>query len=131
MEIHFKVIGILLMGLALLHGVFPRYFKWHQALQSLDLLHRQMMKVHTLFIALVVFLMGLLCFTSASDLLYTDLGKKLCLGLGIFWSLRLFIQFFGYSSKLWKGKIFETGVHILFSMLWTYLSFIFLWAYFG
>jgi hypothetical protein len=88
-----------------------------------------MMTIHTLFIALGVFLMGLLCLTSSDDLLNTNLGKRISLGLGIFWTIRLFTQFFGYSSKLWKGKAFETGIHILFSLFWTYLSVIFLMIY--
>jgi hypothetical protein len=47
-----------------------------------------------------------------------------------FWAIRLFIQFFGYSTKLWKGKPFETSVHLLFSLFWAYLSLIFLAIYF-
>jgi len=84
-----------------------------------------MMTVHTFFIALLVFLMGLLCLTSSDELIYTNLGKKISLGLGIFWTIRLLIQFFGYSSQLWRGKTFETAIHILFIFLWIYLSFIF------
>jgi hypothetical protein len=95
----------------------------------LSLINRQVMYVHTFFIALVVLLMGILCLTSAKELIETDLGKKIVLGLGIFWMIRLFIQFFGYSSKLWKGKTFETIIHIVFSFLWTYLSTIFLMIY--
>jgi len=38
----------------------------------------------------------------------------------------LFIQFFGYSSDTWKGKKFETAVHVLFIFLWTYMSYVFL-----
>jgi len=88
-----------------------------------------MMKVHTFFIALSVFMMGLLCLYSYEDLLQTPLGNKISLGLFIFWAIRLFLQFFGYSNKLWKGKRFETVVHILFSCLWIYLSTIFLLTY--
>jgi hypothetical protein len=69
--------------------------------------------------------MGLLCLTSVNELIETSFGKKIAAGLGIFWAARLFIQFFGYSSKLWKGKTFETSIHILFAFLWTYFSFIF------
>lgn len=127
MEIHYKIIGVLLMALALVHVIFPKYFKWKEELKSLSLINRQMMTVHTFFIALVVFLMGLLCLTSTKDLIETKLGKTISFGLGIFWSTRLFIQFFGYSTELWKGKTFETIVHILFSLLWTYLSVVFLW----
>ncbi|MEP6789640.1 MAG: hypothetical protein ABJB40_14470, partial [Acidobacteriota bacterium] len=81
--------------------------------------------VHTLFIALTILLIGLLCLFSAGDLVNTQLGKRICLGLAIFWGTRLLIQFFGYSSELWKGKVFETVMHILFSILWIYISMIF------
>lgn len=88
------------------------------------------MKVHTFFISLVVFLIGLLCLTSSNELINTELGeKKVSLGFGIFWSFRLLIQFFGYSSKLWKGKEMETIVHIISSILWAYLSYIFIKAF--
>lgn len=125
MEIHFKIIGVLLMILALVHIIFPKYFNWKVELQSLSLINRQMMTIHTFFIALVVFMIGLLCLTSTFELIETKLGKTISLGLGIFWTLRLLIQFFGYSSELWKGKAFETLVHIVFSGLWLYLSAIF------
>ncbi len=72
--------------------------------------------------------MGLLCLTSSTDLIVTKLGKTISLGCGIFWAIRLFIQFFGYSTELWKGKIFETIIHIIFSLLWAYLSVVFLWT---
>jgi hypothetical protein len=84
------------------------------------------MYVHSFFIAFVVLLIGVLCLTSAEELTSTTLGKRISLGLGIFWTTRLFIQFFGYSSKLWKGKSFETSVHIFFSIFWVYLSTIFI-----
>jgi hypothetical protein len=129
MELHLNIIGIALMFLGSIHIIFPRYFNWQKELGSLALINRQMMYIHALFVALVVFLTGLLCFTSAADLISTPLGKKLSLGFGIFWSVRLVVQFFGYSSELWKGKLFETIVHIIFSMFWTYLSVVFLLIY--
>jgi hypothetical protein len=126
METHLHTIGILLMILAFSHVFFPKYFNWEQDLKPLSIINREMMIVHTFFIALAVFLMGLLCFTSSSEIIDTPLGKKVALGFGVFWLIRLFIQFFGYSSTLWKGKTFETSVHIIFTLLWTYLSYIFL-----
>lgn len=126
MEAHYKIIGLLLMLLALMHIVFPKYFNWKEELQHLSLMNRQMMQVHTFFIALVVFMMGLLCYTSNYELLHTDLGKKISIGFGIFWSIRLLLQLFGYSNKLWKGKKFETIVHIIFTGFWGYMSYIFL-----
>lgn len=53
------------------------------------------------------------------------------LAFGIFWTARLCVQLFGYSSRLWRYKRFETAVHLGFSCLWLYLSIVFLrvfWA---
>ncbi len=125
MELHLKIIGLILIILAMIHGVFPRHFNWQKDLLQLSLINRQMMYVHTLFIALTVLLMGVLCLALSKDLIETNLGKRICLGLAVFWTARLIIQFFGYSTELWKGKTFETTIHLLFIILWTYLSFIF------
>ncbi len=130
MQIHIKIIGVLLITLAFIHVKFPKYFNWDKELKSLSLMNRQMMTVHMFFIALTVFLMGLLCLTSSNELIETTLGKKILLGLGVFWTIRLLIQFFGYSSHLWKGKAFETSMHVVFSLLWLYLSIVFITAIF-
>lgn len=129
MELQLKIIGGLLIILALVHLVFPKYFHWNKELAQLSLVNKQMMQVHTLFICLTLFLMGLLCLTSANELITTALGKRISLGFGIFWGVRLFIQFFGYSTKLWKGKTFETIIHILFSFIWTYFTWSFINVY--
>ncbi|TRZ45096.1 hypothetical protein [Robertkochia solimangrovi] len=123
--LHIRIIGVLLIVLASIHGIFPKYFNWKAELRSLSLINRQMMTIHTFFIALSVFLMGLLCLYTTEDLIDTDLGKVISIGFGIFWTVRLLIQFFGYSSKLWKGKLFESVIHIHFSALWIYFSVIF------
>lgn len=128
MEVHLKIIGVLLMALAAIHISFPKYFNWKKELKYLTLMNRQIMMVHTFFIAFVVFLIGLLCMTSATDLIQTKLGKTISLGLGIFWATRLIFQLFVYSKKLWKGKVFETTIHIVFTILWIYLTSIFLWT---
>ncbi len=129
MKLNLEIIGYLLVILALSHMLFPKYFKWKSEFMHLSLINRQMFYVHTLFIALVVLLMGLLCITSSDEIITTGLGKRISLGLGIFWLTRLIIQLFGYSPKLWKGKSFETLVHIVFTFLWSYISWIFLWIY--
>ncbi|MCE3282549.1 MAG: hypothetical protein K0Q66_1286 [Chitinophagaceae bacterium] len=94
-------------------------------------INRQMMYIHTFFIGLVVLLMGWLCLTSATELVNTPLGRRISLGMGIFWVARLYIQFFGYSSSLWRGKRFETTVHWLFTAVWVYLSVVFVMVFMG
>ena len=131
MEALLKTAGVLLILLALLHAVFPRYFKWSEELRSITLLTRQIHYIHTFFIALTVLLMGVLCLAASTELLTTSLGRKICLGLLIFWLARLLIQFFGYSSSHWRGKRFETVIHAVFSLLWAFLVTVFALAAFA
>ena len=126
MVLQLKLVGFALVILALLHAAFARYFNWRTDFAAVSLINRQMMYVHTFFIAFTVLLMGLLCLSSATDLVGTPLGRRVALGCGVFWLARLLIQFFGYSPELWRGKRFETFVHIVFAGLWGYLSVLFL-----
>ena len=84
MEIHFNVIGVLFIGLALAHIIFPKYFKWKEELKHLSLINRQMMIIHTFFIALIVLLMGLLCLFHSALLVMSPLGKIVSHGFAIF-----------------------------------------------
>ncbi|MCF1190688.1 hypothetical protein LRR18_03750 [Mangrovimonas sp. AS39] len=122
METHIQIIGIFLVLLALVHLIFPKYFGWKTELQKLELINKQLMVVHTFFIALVVFLIGILCIFYSYELTNTYFGKTIALGLGIFWFIRLLFQLLVYSPKLWRGKSFETVVHIFFIIMWTYMS---------
>ena len=126
MVLQLKAIGFFLVVLALLHTAFARYFNWRTEFAAVSLINRQMMYVHTFFIAFTVLLMGLLCLTSAAELVGTPLGRRVALGCGVFWLARLLIQFFGYSPELWRGKRFETVVHALFVLFWSYLTAVFL-----
>lgn len=130
MIIHLKIIGGLFVLLALMHAGFPKYFNWKEELSSLSILSRQMFKVHTFFIALMVLFVGLLCILKTESLVETELGNFLCLGLALYWGNRLFFQLFVYSKKLWKGKNFETIIHFVFTGFWTYLTVVFGSIYF-
>jgi hypothetical protein len=125
MTLHFHILGVIFIALALLHIGFPRYFRWKEEFTAISLINRQMMYVHAAFIAIVVFGIGLLCLTSASELIGTPLGRRLCFLLSLFWLLRLITQFFGYSARLWRGKPFETMMHGVFSAFWAYATAVF------
>ncbi|HEV8507469.1 MAG TPA: hypothetical protein VGQ53_18785 [Chitinophagaceae bacterium] len=129
MEIHLKIIGVLLILLSAIHLFFPGYFNWKEELKPLSLINRQMMQIHAFFIALVVFGIGVLCLFFSRDLVHSRFGKNICLGLAIFWVIRLFFQLFIYSPKLWRGKRKETIIHIFFTCLWTYLSMVFFFIF--
>lgn len=125
MEYHLKIIGYVLIALATIHIFFPKYFQWEKELKSLSLMNRQMMQVHTFFIALFVFLNGLLCLVAFHELEHTYLGSIISIGLGVFWFARLIFQVAVYSPKLWRGKTFETTTHIVFTLLWMYITGVF------
>jgi hypothetical protein len=125
MDIHLKIIGIIMVVLGIIHVIFPRYFNWKEDLKSISLINQQLMYVHTFFIGFFVFLLGLLCLFSSVEDFKSPIGNKIALGISIFWGVRLFFQFFVYSSELWKGKLFETIVHVLFSCLWVYFTVVF------
>ena len=127
-EVHLKIAGSLLVLLSLMHIVIPKYFKWEQELTSVTLITKQILYVHTFFIAFIVLLIGLLCVGYTRQLTTTSLGRIICFGLFGFWLTRLFFQFFVYSPKVWRGKRFETIVHVVFSLFWMYLSAVFLFS---
>jgi hypothetical protein len=128
-EIHIKIVGSLLIALALMHIIIPKYFKWEQELTSLSLITKQILYVHTFFIGFIVMLMGLLCLGYSRELVHDSFGSMICLGLFGFWLTRLMFQFFVYSPKVWRGKRFETVMHVMFSLLWLYFSGVFLLGY--
>ncbi len=126
---HLRFVGALLVFLGLAHVAFPRRFDWKGELQNVSLLTRQIFYVHHFFVALVVTLQGVLCLFWARELLApSQLARLLLAGLVIFWALRWVFQFFVYDKRLWRGDTFNTRVHILFSLLWTYLVAVFAWA---
>lgn len=129
LEIALKSAGVMLLLLGLSHAFFGERFQWKEELERLSLLNRQIFYVHTFFIALIVVMLGVLALFYTGTLIEkTALARVVLGGIVIFWLCRLWIQFFGYHSSLWKGDRFNTGVHIIFSVLWTYLVVIFGWA---
>lgn len=132
METHIRIAGIISILLAMIHIFFPSYFQWKKHLEKWRLIDRQIMLVHTFFVALMILLTGILSMLSATALHTTTLGHHVTLGLGIFWLVRLYFQLFVYSSKLWKGKQWETSIHIIFLLLWVFMSSVYLFnAYLG
>lgn len=122
MPVHLRIVGLLLTVLGVAHCFFPKRFGWKDELARLSLLNRQIFWVHTFFIALTLVLMGSVTTLYANRLLEPHpVNGAILAAAAIFWACRLFVQFFVYDSKLWKGNLFNTWMHVLFSCLWTYL----------
>jgi hypothetical protein len=123
LEILLRIAGALQIGLAITHVFFPRRFKWKEELSRLSLLNRQIFMVHTSFICLMLLMMGGLSLLAPQTLLQNvPLARLVLGGFAAFWGMRLVFQWFVYDWRLWRGNRFNTVVHCLFTLLWTYLT---------
>jgi hypothetical protein len=128
-EWHLRIAGALQIALALLHLAFPRRFRWHEELARLSPLNRQIFHVHTIFICVVLVMIGALSLLAPEALLERSRLSRLVLGgFAGFWGLRLLCQWFVYDAGLWRGHAFNTAVHGLFSLLWLYLTAVYVGA---
>ena len=126
-----QIAGAAQVLLALVHVIFPRYFRWREELPRLSLVNEEMMRVHTLFVALMVAGIGVLSWGWAADVAGAAFGRVFAKAAAVFWGVRLVVQFVGYSSELWRGKRFETLVHVMFVLLWTALTALYAWVGFA
>jgi hypothetical protein len=122
LELALRLAGALQIALAAMHVVFPNRFDWKEELARLSLLNRQMFLVHTVFICVVLVLVGSLSLLAPHALLEpTPLSRLVLGGIAAFWGLRLVVQLFVYDTRLWRGNRFNTLVHVVFCVLWAYL----------
>jgi hypothetical protein len=122
-EWHLRIAGALQIALALLHIVISRQLNWRDELARLSLVNRQIFHVHTLFICVVLVLIGTLSLLAPDALLEpTQLTRLVLLGIAGFWALRLYCQWFVFDRTLWRGRRFETVAHLLATLLWSYLT---------
>ena len=123
---HLHLVGASLIFLAMAHIDFCKRFHWQEELVRLSLLNRQIFYVHSFFICLVLVQMGLLCLLAPTALLeHSLLGRYVAVGFAAFWLIRLYSQWFVYDWRLWRGKYFETSMHAIFTLLWTYYVLVF------
>ena len=121
--LHLRVVGALLALLAIVNLFVPGRFHWREELSRVSLLNRQIFQAHTVFIVLVVALMAALFLTCAEALLEpTRLSRAVLIGLTAFWGLRMLMQWFFYSPRVWRGNRLHTLMHGVFSLGWIYVT---------
>jgi hypothetical protein len=129
---HLRLVGVLMAALVVVNLFVPRRFHWHDEMARLSLVNREIFQAHSVFIVLTLALFSALLLTCADALLEpTRLARAVLIGLTIFWTLRMLMQWFFYSPDIWRGHRFYTVMHALFSVLWVYVSAVFvaaLWA---
>ena len=85
-EAQLRIAGAVQIGLALMHLAFPRRFRWDEEMARLSPLNRQMFHVHTLFVCVVLVMIGgLSLFAPAALLEPTSLSRLVLIGFAGFW----------------------------------------------
>ena len=132
LSVHLQIVGVFLVLLGLSHACFNRYFQWQRELGRVSLLTRRIFYVHAFFIALGVMMAGAVSFLYADSLLRPGpLSRAILVGMTVFWLCRLLAQFFAYESAIWRGNRFRTSMHVVFSLLWFYITGVYSWALFA
>ena len=125
-----QIAGMLQLILSLAHFAIERWFRWREELQKVSLFTRQVFWVHMRFLMLVLAGFGGVSLMCADELLTASRLSCCALGgLTIFWGARWYCQFFVYRPELWRGNSFNTKIHILFGLLWTFLTMVYATAF--
>lgn len=105
--------GVLHFGILIASGLTPQVLDWKRALRPLDPLLRNLIWVHGAFIVLMIVLFGLLSVFLPGELAGgTTLARAVCGGIGVFWGLRLAIQFFLFDARAYLTKpLLKIGYH--------------------
>lgn len=124
-----RLAGVAMLVLAALYPIYPRRFRWSEQLQRVELLTRQVFWVHIGFIVLLLVLQGILLLGFAEALLEPNrAASALLVGIVAFWLYRLLAQLFAYDRRLWGGHRLHTTVHVVFTVLWLWITAVASWA---
>lgn len=116
-----KIHGIICLILSASHFLFSRELQWKEDTTKLTPVNHDIFHVHTLFIVLVLMIIGHLTLFETSVLMERSaLGYYIAWYLCIFWLMRLYAQWFIFRTCLWQGKRRETFAHYLFTVIWIY-----------
>jgi hypothetical protein len=101
----------------------PSKLGWKDDLQKLTSFNRKLMWVHGGFAVLTIIAFGTLTLLLHAEMLRGDRAALgLALFIGIYWALRIAVDFFYYDHKDWpNGRIFMIG-HTLLTSLFGYLA---------
>jgi hypothetical protein len=121
-----RVAGVGLILLAVLHVPIGHRLKWREEASLMSPVNASIFRVHTFFICFVLIMMGLPCLVDPGVFLESSrAGAWLAWSFSVFWTIRLFFQWFVYPRDLWRGKKMETTVHAWFSIIWLSLALLF------
>lgn len=128
-ELHLRIVGVIMAGLVVANLLVPRRFHWAEELARLSLINRQIFQAHSIFLIVMLGLFSALLLTCADVLVEpTKLARAVLTGLALFWGLRMLMQWFFYARETWQGNRLYTAMHWVFSATWIYVTGVFVAA---
>jgi hypothetical protein len=117
------IAGIGHFGVLIASFQVPSRLEWREELKKLTPFNRKLMWVHGAFAVLTIIAFGTLTLTLHDEMLRGDRAAlDVALFIGIYWVLRIGVDFFYYDHEDWPtGKGFVAG-HILLTSLFVYLT---------
>jgi hypothetical protein len=124
--------GVLHFGTLLASAAVPQVLDWKGELRKLDLLSRQLIWVHGLFIVLTIIGFGMLTICYSGDLASrTPLARAVCGFIALFWTARLLVQFFVFDARPFlKSTLLKIGYHGL-TLVFIYQAVVLGWTAIG
>ncbi|MCU0633415.1 MAG: hypothetical protein MUE41_00975 [Gemmatimonadaceae bacterium] len=126
LSVALRVAGAGLLLLAIAHVPIARQLRWREEAARLSAANAAIFHVHTLFICAMLVLMGLPALLAPELFIVPSrAGAWLAWSFAAMWGLRLYVQWFVFPQHLWRGKAFETAMHLLFTVIWSGLTALF------
>ncbi len=100
-------------ALAMVNLRLNRLLAWDDDLNQLPLLLREVFQVHKWFISITLTIFAVLTWRFAGTFAQgtVPLANWLAIGIGLFWGIRLVIQWAFYSTTHWQGDRNRTFIH--------------------
>jgi hypothetical protein len=121
-----RIAGVGMIALAIAHIFMSRVLRWREEAARMSPASESVFHVHTLFVCATLVMIGLPASVAPHIFLErTEAGAWMTWTCSVFWLLRRFVQWFVFPRTLWRGKPFETRMHIMFTIIWTGLTALF------
>lgn len=126
--VNLTVVGIVTLGLGVLHSALPRVLRWDRDLAGASTLNREVSYVHCYFIGLACLLWGLLALTAGPALLErSPVARLVLIGAVAFWFSRLVIQLTVFNRHADESAPWCV-LSVAATVLWLYVTVIWAWA---
>ncbi|MHC4955409.1 MAG: hypothetical protein ACYTGZ_16270 [Planctomycetota bacterium] len=110
-------------AIACLNLGLPRLLGWRSVLAGVPTLLREVYYVHAFYLSVTLFYFaGFTLFFGDAMLAGESLARAVARGIGVFWAIRVGIQFFYYSPNLWRGKGPQTLAHVVLAVLYSFMA---------